>query len=316
MAFTACSPARVAAGQNTIVEAAADPTGWDVQSVLVGNSGRGSLQAGAPARAQPVKTITWTDSSRVLRVRASQRSYLEVAQNFNAGWQATLDGRVLQPVQLDGWEQAWLLPAGTHGLVTLTYRPDTMYRAALFGGLALLALVIALALVPLHRRRRKTAAALAAAAKPPFASAGRTGRGVSQRVLLAAGATVGLVVTGLWLAGYAGALALPAATFLFMTARSCLARDRLLALRPAWRALASTWLVVGLMVVAAVGGAAGDWLRDRGDGGAVVSALWDVGPQLLCLLIVARIIAELPAAREWQRAGDQGWVSGPGEGQR
>ena len=62
-------------------------------------------------------------------------------------------GRALQPVRLDGWEQAWLLPAGTHGVVRLTYLPDATYRAALFGGLAALGLVILIALVPLRRRR-------------------------------------------------------------------------------------------------------------------------------------------------------------------
>ena len=146
MTFTACSPAAVRTGQNTVTEPATDPTGWDVQSVLLAPGQAPHASAGSP-RPTAVKTVSWTDSSRVLRVATTASSYLEVAQNYNPGWQATIDGRVLAPVRLDGWQQAWLLPAGTHGLVTLTYQPDRIYRAALFGGLGLLVLILAIALL-------------------------------------------------------------------------------------------------------------------------------------------------------------------------
>ena len=80
-------------------------------------------------------------------------------ENFNAGWQAaTAGGALLRPVRLDGWKQAWLLPAGTTGLVTLTYRPAGVYRVAVFGGLAALAVIFLLALIfplaPVARRHR------------------------------------------------------------------------------------------------------------------------------------------------------------------
>ncbi len=76
------------------------------------------------------------------------------------GWQARLGGTRLRPVRIDGWKQAWLLPAGTAGTVTLTYAPDAGYRDAIFGGLGTLALVVLVALWPpapawLRRRARR-----------------------------------------------------------------------------------------------------------------------------------------------------------------
>ena len=60
---------------------------------------------------------------------AAVRSFLVVPQNVNAGWQATLQRPArCAPVRLDGWEQAWLLPAGSTGQVTLTYLPNASYR--------------------------------------------------------------------------------------------------------------------------------------------------------------------------------------------
>ena len=55
-------------------------------------------------------------------------------ENFNPGWRAVVDGRQLRAVRLDGWKQAWLLPAGTAGVVTLTYLPNAIYRARSWSG--------------------------------------------------------------------------------------------------------------------------------------------------------------------------------------
>ena len=159
-----------------------------------------------------VKALTWTDSRRVLRVATAQSSYLEVAENYNAGWQAVLGGKALTPVRLDGWEQAWLLPAGSRGLVTLTYQPDRIYRDALFGGLALLAVVLAIALLPRRRRRDGRSAG-------PLASgeAASPGSGAAPLAARVAGLAV-LIPAGLWLGGYPGALLLPAAAMTFLLA--------------------------------------------------------------------------------------------------
>ncbi len=323
MSITACSRAAVRAGQDVVEEPAADPTGWDVQSVLVSPPGRGSLRAAAPVRGAPAGVISWNDSRRVLQVATSQRSYLEVAQNFNVGWRASINGRVLPAVQLDGWEQGWLLPAGTHGLVTLTYEPDTVYRAALAGGLALLAVILGIALWP-HRRRRPAASSPgpvpvgpvpagpdpagsvradpvpagpepAASVRADPVPAARSRRALSGpgRVLMTATACACAVLLGLWLAGLTGAALLPALAFLFLVAGRFADTSRRRVIGTACEAVSSRWLPLALLLVAAAAGAAGGLLQDRGESGGLITILTDVGPQLLCLVVVSRIVAEL-----------------------
>ncbi|WP_245568091.1 alpha-(1-_3)-arabinofuranosyltransferase [Nocardia jiangxiensis] len=75
----------------------------------------------------------------------------------NVGWRArTADGHELTPVVVDGWQQAWLLPATARGPVTIDFPIDRWYRLAIFGGLLLLLPLIALAL-PRPRRWWKPA---------------------------------------------------------------------------------------------------------------------------------------------------------------
>ncbi|MGW0326451.1 alpha-(1-_3)-arabinofuranosyltransferase [Nocardia sp. NPDC003183] len=69
----------------------------------------------------------------------------------NVGWQAhTADGQELSPVVVDGWQQAWLVPPGTNGEITVSFPADRWYRLAIFGGLLLL---IPLVLLAVPRRR-------------------------------------------------------------------------------------------------------------------------------------------------------------------
>ena len=297
MTFTACAPATVRTGQNTVTEPATDPTGWDVQSVLIGAGGpvAGGAVAGGAADA-PVRTLTWTASVRVLQVTARQRAYLEVAQNYNPGWVATTSGKTLRPVRLDGWEQAWLLPAGTRGPVTLTYRPDAVYRKALFGGLALLVVMLAIALIPTRRRRsrRELASGERAPAEREVAGAARR-TGVVRLARWAGGLAV-LACAGLWLGGYPGAALLPVATVIFALAGRPVARGGPGSVGPAaCRALYSRWVPAGLVLAAAGAAAAGSLTLA---GSAMASVLTNTGPQVLCLLVVARLAAGLVAGAE------------------
>ncbi|GAA3232339.1 alpha-(1-_3)-arabinofuranosyltransferase domain-containing protein [Actinocorallia longicatena] len=109
----------------------------------------GPRAAAVPSTA--ATTPTWTSAERSVVVDAPAASYLGVTENFNKGWTATLDGRRLTPVKLDGWKQAWELPAGSHGTVRLVYGPDRPYRLALLGGAALVLLVVLLAALPPRR---------------------------------------------------------------------------------------------------------------------------------------------------------------------
>jgi len=73
---------------------------------------------------------------------------LVVPESMNPGWVAhSADGNRLTPVVVNGWQQGWVLPAGTSGTVTLTFPSNSLYRAGLLWGLALLPLLALLALV-------------------------------------------------------------------------------------------------------------------------------------------------------------------------
>ncbi len=90
-----------------------------------------------------LRRAIWAATDRSVAVPARSTSgLLVIRENANSGWVATSDGKVLAPVEVDGWQQGWRLPAGAAGVVRLVYGPDTTYRAAL-----LLGLLCALALV-------------------------------------------------------------------------------------------------------------------------------------------------------------------------
>ncbi|MGW5862360.1 alpha-(1-_3)-arabinofuranosyltransferase domain-containing protein [Streptomyces sp. NPDC055239] len=92
----------------------------------------------------------WLGDRRELTVGAGASSYLSTYENINDGWKATLNGKELSSVRLDGWQQGFLIPKGEGGTVKLSYEPSRIYEIGLIGGgVAILALI---ALV-LYRRR-------------------------------------------------------------------------------------------------------------------------------------------------------------------
>lgn len=108
--------------------------------------------AAAAGRRPMLGVVSWSPVQRVLRLGAGPATYLQVAQTYNRGWTAAAAGRTLTPVSLDGWEQGWIVPAGSAVTVTMTFAPDHAFRAGLLvGALALLAL-FALAILPGRRR--------------------------------------------------------------------------------------------------------------------------------------------------------------------
>jgi arabinofuranan 3-O-arabinosyltransferase len=295
LAFSACSGVPVARGLNQVVEPSSDA--FSVQSVVLRAAADRRAAAGPVAvPAVPAGTahvLAWTSSRRVVRVSATAASYLTVAQNFNAGWQATLDGRVLPPVQLDGWEQAWLLPAGSAGRVTLSYLPDGPFRWSVFGGLAALLVIMIIAWAPWRRRSLEPTGPDGMAATQPGAAPGISGQpdGFPGRTwpaiwgIPAPVAVTGLVLAafaGLWIGGYPAALLLPTGTAVFLAAAQSRAGSRVA------RLLASPWLAAGLLAAASVGVVLGTPLT-----GEARSLLLLSLPQLLCFVVVARLIAAL-----------------------
>ena len=115
----------------------------------------------APPRALSV--LSWQQDSRKVRIGPGQAAYVEVHQNANPGWEATMDGRRLSPARLDGWQQAFVVPAGAGGVITMTFAPATWYHAGLAGS----ALAIIVLLGSAVRWRRRGAAEVTRPPGPP-----------------------------------------------------------------------------------------------------------------------------------------------------
>ncbi|GAA4487694.1 alpha-(1-_3)-arabinofuranosyltransferase [Actinoallomurus oryzae] len=263
--FTACRSVRLRAGANTL-----DPVAFDsfrVDSAVVDPAGGiGSVPSARPSY---VRVTRWTPQTRSVEVDAEQESYLTVEENYNAGWRATIGGRTLRPVRLDGWRQGWIVPAGTTGTVRLTYGPDRVYRAALFSGIGLLPLLLAAALWParLTPLRARTV---------PAPVAGRR-RGRVAGIAGEAAAVPAAAAVGLWSGGIAGVAvaAVAAAAFAWAPRR-----------QRSW--LLSPWTAGGALLAASVFARAG--ARVDGPHAQVFAELV---PRLLCLVVLARLAVAL-----------------------
>jgi arabinofuranan 3-O-arabinosyltransferase len=107
----------------------------------------------------------WSATDRAVMVTTSRSALLVVRENANTGWQATLNGTPLPALTVDGWQQAWLLPAGVVGMVQLRFRPQRVEVAGLVaGGGAVLVLIV---LATARSRRRPGPSPLVAATPRP-----------------------------------------------------------------------------------------------------------------------------------------------------
>jgi arabinofuranan 3-O-arabinosyltransferase len=176
------------------------------------------------AVAAPAATGRWGAARREVHTPPSPAArVLVVPESINPGWVARTEGGTrLTPVAVNGWQQGWVLPAGTAGALTLTFASNTAYRAGLAGGLALLPLLALLTFWPARRQPRPGeparpwvpgpwAAALAVlgvgaviagvAGVVVFGVALGLRYGLRHRGRLRAGLTVGCSAGGLTLAG-------------------------------------------------------------------------------------------------------------------
>jgi arabinofuranan 3-O-arabinosyltransferase len=103
------------------------------------------------ATSRPVspEVSAWEQTSRTVEFPASEEpQVLEIAENYNLGWSATADGASLAPVRVDGWKQAFIVPAGVGGPVSVEFQPNTTYRAGLLAGLLAVLMVLWIAVRP------------------------------------------------------------------------------------------------------------------------------------------------------------------------
>ena len=77
---------------------------------------------------------------------------LELNENANPGWVATINEEPLTALRVDGWRQAWWIPAGVGGVVSVEFAPDTTFRAGLIAGAMAVLALVALCAIPIRRR--------------------------------------------------------------------------------------------------------------------------------------------------------------------
>ena len=121
-----CGPAEVTLSPGLHRVRMAPTQEWTVEEVYLTPIRSGGDVPGV----RPPRVLEWDDVNRQVVVPADDRvRLLETTENFNDGWQARLGEVVLRPYRVDGWRQAFLVPAGASGTVTLEYAPNSAYRA-------------------------------------------------------------------------------------------------------------------------------------------------------------------------------------------
>ncbi|MFI2341589.1 alpha-(1-_3)-arabinofuranosyltransferase [Nocardia gamkensis] len=206
----------------------------------------------------------------------------------NVGWRATsADGHVLKPVVVDGWQQAWLLPADATGPVTIAFPDDRWYRLGIFGGLLLL---LPLAVLAFPRRAR------------PGTTRAEAGRAESE--VPAEQPDASADARGTWGRRWMGALGLTGAAAVIAGPVGAAAAVIALAATRFTRYVTPRALVVvagaGTMLSAAAL-STGPWRSPDGYmGGSVLVQL----PALLAIIAVG--IAALPRPNHADRAGASG----------
>ncbi len=110
---------------------------------------------GPTSRPETAEVLSWDSAARQIGINASDEPrVLELAENFNAGWHASAGGQALEPVRVDGWKQAFVVPAGVGGQVKTDFTPDRTYRLGLLAGLLAVLAVVLVAIRPPRVRVR------------------------------------------------------------------------------------------------------------------------------------------------------------------
>ncbi len=124
-------------------------------------------EVGTPSAGQPVvrhaRVLNWGQVSRSVALASGPATYLEVHQNFTPNWTATLDGKTLTPIRLDGWQQGYLVPAGRGGTVQMTFAPERTYLVGLVIGALGVILLLLIAFGLIGKRR-----GIGLASSPPW----------------------------------------------------------------------------------------------------------------------------------------------------
>ena len=155
-----CAPGgtlSLGAGRHTLTAAAPGTFAvTDLSLATIAPGPQAATASGAgPVASRAVTVRSWQPDQRQVSIGPGAASYLVMHGNFNTGWGAVLNGHALEPVRLDGWQQGFIVPAGTGGTITLSFRPAATYHLALVVSLAAAAILLAIAAWSFTRRRRR-----------------------------------------------------------------------------------------------------------------------------------------------------------------
>ncbi|NGO72735.1 alpha-(1-_3)-arabinofuranosyltransferase domain-containing protein, partial [Streptomyces boncukensis] len=140
------------AGTHTVEAGESGPLA--VTDVTLGSGDSGAAgRSGTSRSARESVTHDWKGDKRTVEVADGPASYLQTHENANDGWKATLNGKELASVRLDGWQQGFLVPAGEEGTVKLEYEPAAWYKTGLFAAAAGILLLLGLAFVRMRGGR-------------------------------------------------------------------------------------------------------------------------------------------------------------------
>jgi len=210
-----CSPGgtlSLGAGRHTLIVAAPGPFAVTDLSLTSANPGPGTA-AGTTAGTGAARTVTvrsWQPDQRRLGIGQGAASYLEVHENCNPGWAATLNGQQLTPVRLDGWQQGFVVPAGPGGTITLSFRPAATYHLVLVASLLAVVLLLAIAVWSFTPASQRAAALTG----PTSDEGAKREGGASRAARWRAGYSVIGVAVLVFVAGGPVALAVPVLAWL------------------------------------------------------------------------------------------------------
>ena len=171
----------------TLLDASSGSSLVSIDQLVLGNSPTMGVPTGTP---RELSIDRWGSNDRTVTVVTGDEGLLVVNEAFNEGWEATLNGSKLTPLKIDGWRQAFVLPAGDGGMVHLRFAPDRIFKLGTIFGLFTLLAVFVMALWPDRKKRQLE----------PL------NEGQPAKALLVAGVVIGAV----WCTGIGAVLLLPA----------------------------------------------------------------------------------------------------------
>lgn len=160
---SACGgPIELGAGDHLLRSAEGKAVGLDLDQLLLSSPSDAGRSLPRAARrgdaAAPTVTVVHNGRDRIamdVGPRASP-TWVVLGQSHSLGWKATAAGRDLgQPVPVNGYANAWLVPAGGGRLsVHLEWAPQRVVRWSIIASLMVGAVCVALVVVALRRGRR------------------------------------------------------------------------------------------------------------------------------------------------------------------